>query len=65
MIATDRVGIGVRIRDCDNRNAEARGLLDGVQLAADVDNEHGTGTVHHVLDAREVLLELRELAAEH
>ena len=61
----DRLRVGVRVDDRDDGDVQADRLLDGVRLLDAVDDEDAAGLLGHLGDARQVRLELRELAAEH
>src|SRR6266498_2403808 len=60
----DQVGVRVRIHDRDHRDAELVGLGHRDALLLRVHHEQRAGQPAHVLDAREILLELRPLAVE-
>src|SRR6266699_3350501 len=60
----DQLRVGVRVHDRDHRNAELVRLGDGDALLLRVHHEQRARQPAHVLDAREVLLELESLAVE-
>ena len=60
----NRSGIAASVNHCDDRDVQAVGLLDGIGLLLDIDDEKGGGEAAHVADGPEVLLELRALALD-
>ena len=60
----DVVRVAVRVDDRDDRDAELLGLLDRDRFLLGVDHEQDVRELFHVLDADEVLRELRLLAVE-